>query len=537
MHITMSCRTLGAASVLVILMALVWWGASPYQASAQTPNEPLDERTPLTVDLIERDHGYVHITWPSDPSAATYRVERSLRDILTSPFAGSHIIADGVTETSYSDYDTIANGRYMYNVVPIKPEGDELPPIRSYHVAKQFDFLYGVGSGENEVIIHVQSDPYQPLSDQNFSITAYDNQELQNGHQIVSNYVPTQDLTPVGFEVPNTQKGTILYFKVVMFHTMCPSCESLPAPFELDPIAVMVGAVPPSEPDTLEIVEANGISTLTWSVQDDNKQALGYEIFRLQLKPITPEPAVLLGSTIHQSFTIPAIEDDGVIHKYQVVPIGTDYVRAVNKKGTLINPPLTPPLCIDPDNAPQTREINFINLYHDIMGNAVLGDPNAPRTEVPRTFDMFPYTRSTSPCMPLDLEDFFMERYTYHKHAQDANCTGPPGFSCNVITETAPTGLADGLHFRRNIAESEILYDVRPAVYGFWKWRSTVFADNTLPPGEYGMVYRVCSIGRQFCSYWRDTGIHKIGITTKPFEGDPVVVPDIRTYLEGVMPF
>ena len=275
---------------------------------------------------------------------------------------------------------------------------------------------------------------------------------------------------------------------------------------------------------------------MAWSVDDNMGRVWAYEIQRRLTLPLNTNPWVSLGTTVATTFEV---EDTaGISHEYRVIPIpaGTrepDYEKA---SGRVRNPNVPRMVCFNPDTHPNYRNVSHWNLYQDIMNEGNDADFE------PRTWDVFGQDSYALPCVGLDPDGLYLQRAFYFSHRLDQTvCVANPNESCNVI-DLRTNREADRVRpqYANKLTEDavvETLHHNRPVVWGVYGWRAITFTDNDLPAGRYGIQYRVCPSAGGKCSYWRDSGIHNVGIDTYPFTAPaPDVTHKERNY-EGLMDF
>lgn len=542
-------------------------------------------QTPITADHIRRLSGHARVSWkPNDSTDATttYRVERRL---VESPQRNKwQLQVAAQSENEYHDFDVMPHAVYVYRVTPTTTTG-ELDPAYPRVYVRPRTYLQAHGDTDGVWVIiernHNNSTP------QYVTIKRFDHVERHESSGVTvldKAHVPSRY---EGYIDEGLEAGNIYYYTIELFYKADGSSTYRESGIVINPVAVMAGVIKPTKPNRPTVVTADdGSATISWDIKEDNRQALAYEVQRRQLKPMIRKGYKRMGTTLNKTMTVRG--KAGYHYQYRVVPINMNYERS-GRSYVTISPTLPAPGC---EVAQTTRydRISDLQVFPDVTGDPLTG------TETPRTFDMLSQTLFGDVCLITNPDDYYFERAFYYKHIQDdEGC--PTETSCTVLnvdavgaqaspfadpdddlTQNQPpvpdpdTGAypEDAVGFDTNhrcivswyedctvthmtvdldVLDVEILYDHKPEQWGFERYRALSFSDPVLPPGRYGILYRVCSIGHNAagmpsdrrglypCSHWLDTGLHYVGVESMYFIDPPIPDPDDRVLPKGVEVF
>ncbi len=483
--------------------------------------------TPVTTDQISRSLGYVRMSWTNDndPPPVSYRVERRLAG-LTDPEAGWRVIASASPTASLRDSDVAANLTYQYRITPILEDGSELTSGIVSHFARQRVYLYGVGN-EDGVLLTVRKAPHHPRNHQSVTITRYTNVERTNGIPLVSNHIFKGEYAQI--EDSSAAVGSVYYYKMEVFYRLGANAPWVAAPFAILPVAIKAGVSDPIQPTSVQAILDDNTVKVTWTVVNDDKQALLYEVQRRKVKPINDDDLVPIGTTTKKSFAYDP-DDPLVSYEYKVVPFDVAGERATTVSNPMTFPTLSVPLCYNPYKGLESDDVSNLYLFRDITAEG--------SDRLHRTWDTFATDEDGYPCIGLNTDDFYLERWTYYKDTDSSMCPRPPRSCVMTVSEL---DIPDGGISPESLWLPEIVYGAKSLVWGVWKWRAMAFVDNTVDTGAYKFKYRVCAVGySDLCSRWEASGLTFVGITsdtTRPFDTltAPPPTKENRVYGAGII--
>ena len=303
--------------------------------------------TPVTTDHIDRPSGYIRVTFTpnADHNPVAYKLER-----LVTGLAGGGVIAwrtleERTTATRYRDSDVAANFTYVYRITPILADDTTLVAERISHYAWQRVFLYGVGTTDG-VRLTVRKSPNHSRTHQSVTITRYNNVELTNGHTVLQNH--TYNGEHVHIADGRATLGRVYYYHMQISWRLDADEPWQNSPMNIDPVAVKAGVSVPIRPTQTQVtIDQNNLVTVSWSVPDDDEQALLYEVRRRPIKPINLSTSVPLGTTTRKTFKY-VTDTPLTSYEYTVVPLNMARQFVTPGSDGVTFPTLPLPLCYNP---------------------------------------------------------------------------------------------------------------------------------------------------------------------------------------------
>ena len=497
--------------------------APPAENSGNGASAGRSGSTPIPTNQIANLSGYVAVTIDvtDDPSTEGLRLRLERRWLPENEEAfgetgGWMLLTENAPEGDiFDDYEVMVATSYRYRVTPVKENGDELKPWPHHDYFVRPSTYLHTASRPDGVTLHVTTSDLGPGVTQFIDIVRYDNVERTptTGRRVIFRTQPP-DLFAT-YKDLNVTKGRVYYYTMDLYQQLTPTSPIVKVDFNIQPLAVMAGITPPTAPGAPIVNKhVDGKTSVVWTLPvHHNRQALSYSVERKRIKPIG---GGFKNVGVTTGVTLTNIEDAPAHHvfEYRVVPVTMDFRRGSNVSVTMADERLAEFSCKVLGN--DSRGVIDLDIYKDL-----LGDPRQ-NTEVPRTFDLYPVSFKGEICVDYDLDRLYLERAIYYRNVEHNPCDSVAGTGCELMHLTPPDP---------STLEVEQLWDVgnRPVRWGFPQWKITSFSDPKVPPGRFGMLYRVCAVppvahtSGILCSTWVDTGLH-----------DSDGTPEVRTYPAAV---
>ena len=480
-------------------------GPSPATQNQGTTSDDL-VKTALTADDITLPTARLTVAWlPNSPVEAgtTYSLRRTqlvgYPNAPTTTYIYDQFVKTGLTGRTVRDADVQPHGYYKYHVFQHSPGGsvDEVHSVLNDAMyARPRELFSGRGTADG-VSLHIRSMPTVDLDDHRVTITRYDHRERHDSEGVAITTLSGLADERSMISDNSATAGTIYYYEIEYFEILTAGADPTPMFFTVPPIAVMAGENIPSTPNepTVEIDPATGFVTVSWTVDDDNKQAGAYEVSRVPLLPVRPANEYIplpVGTTVSSPLTLITAPDD-IPYTYVVNPHNLGVNRTAVTSPSHMYPPLLPPACNAHYPNAKIAALPFVNLV--ISEFDILGSPQSNRI-----IDVWGVHGSRERCDNLDPRRF------------------------HLVREVRKNG-------SRMDRLSGIVYDAKRASWGYPRFMTMSFEDAKLEgQGAYSITYRVCATGFETVG---TTGLCSFELGTGYFQSDGSAA-ESRTYPAGV---
>ena len=489
--------------------------------------------TPLTTDDISTLESGVEVAFAlSVPVAELKGLKIERTTILHIPGAGerpgsdalwtliyelyTELTVDSEGNIVFSDFTVPIGLHQSYKVTPIKQDDTELTEvITPFRVASTFTFMYGWGAGSAEatdearisLVVYPAPSPFPPPVNQRVKLQVHST--VEDDDESVTNYGPytfSDDGSRILSLGPFTH-GSIQRISVSYFRISPGSDDLVRLRFSEPDLTLMAGVVAPTIPraPTVTITNAEtGLVNVSWNVVNGNKQAIAYEVYRKQAKPISNDDPVAVDIVVGTSLSFYAPLDtiDDSYH-YTVRPISIQWELVGVSRSTL-HPAITQPTC------KMNKDPEWENVARQIFAEPDLSGTIEGHES--RSIDIMVTDASGNRCYNVNEDDYYLQRKLVGIHTMDDSCGGSS--SCDLRGETT----------------WRTMYDANVYTWGFPRLTFVTFDDEPLLQGKYNLHYRVCMTGLSSCSMPVTLLRVLVGIDAAPFTHDAVMVPVNRVF-------
>ncbi len=479
-------------------------------------------QTPLTVADITPPQGGIALDFTysglGDSTVRALRIERAT--FITGPpeTSGWVLLAEEHTTISrYADYSVPLEKTHVYRVTPLLDDGSELEPVKtSYFYPMDSSFISARGwaiGDEAGVFILVRSYPFQPAEDQRAVVKRYDHRER---HAALADWTSVASFSnrgglAVAVDTDDLTEGKVYYYTVEYSYQLPGSDTWVPVALPPVPVGVMAGEVAPPTPSapTVTIDSAvTGKTTVSWSIDSNNRQASAYVVERRSLRPIERFSPVGMVKGTSMSF----LADTATIDKpyeYRVRPFGLNNRRYYAGTAT-ITPAAVSPVCVRVNRPDEDRLLRGVSMRiaQDLSG------PLVGYSE--RSIDLVLQANGGNLCLAPDPNAFYLMRQLVTVHTRSEDCSGNE--SCDL-----PEMAED---------DYRIMYGSQGYVWGFPRLNFVGFDDEPLPQGKYDIRYKVCVAGADKCSRGYLVRDVLVGVDSVPFTGNADTVAVNRQFPE-----
>ena len=488
--------------------------------------------TDITDSAVTIVDAAVNVDLPTGADDVSYQIERAIAvDGVTHDW---FVIASAATATDFSDDDVIYKGSYQYRVTP---QGDSVenptPTVSTYEAPARQIFA---GRWENnQIVLEIRPNPLQPAEFQYVTIKEFDHVEMDQSHEttvtIASRRQLSDGVTQIAF-TPAWDDGDIRSYAMSLYYKRGPNARFEQASLRVAPVAIRKGDVEPDKPGEPDVlVNEDGTLQVLWDENNDARKAVGYEVQRRPLlRPIQNNAFESVVVTTKNTVQVPKSSAEGTVDEFRIRPLKVNITPGTTVSEIAGKEQQPRPLCLTPVILENPIRMEVLYLFPDLTQPWGQGTP--------LTFDVLAIDGFQRPCALLDASDFYLQRMFYYKHMLDPSCPDP-ALSCTVMNKPVdrqPGGVAvySGWLYGVKGGEVENLYDTHAVIWGSGDWRAVGFTDHDYQPGRYGALYRVCTVGVEFCSHWLDAPIANVGVGVIPFKrGDYLVDFETREFIPG----
>ncbi len=487
-------------------------GASGASGSSGTGDT--SQQTPLTVADITPPQGGVNLEFTYDrDTVQAIRVERRTRIDDDPPYHSTWVLlAESHTRINrYPDYTAPHDRWHDYRITPILGNGDELdqdmtPAFRPTNSA----LISGHGVEENDevgVTLAVKPYPFLPSVNMKADIKRYDHRER---HPTLAQWTQTISFdTPPGpiVDTSDLTEGEIYYYTVEYFIQAPDATERQAVNLPPVPAGIMAGVVAPTTPSAPTVTiesKTTGKTTVSWTLDSNNKQAIAHLLERRALRPIERFSPMGLVRGTSLTFLADTTSID-MPYEYRVRPFGLEW-QPYDPGPTTVTPTPAELNCAMANDPDWPGGIHFMGVALDMTG-AAIGYSE-------RSIDLLTRGRTGFLCLAPDPDAFYLMRQLVSVHTKEESCPGQS--SCDL-----PQFAED---------DYRIMYGSRGYVWGFPRMTFIGFDDEPLPQGKYDIRYKICISGKDQCSRGFLVSNVLVGVESVPFTHDAQIISVNREF-------